>query len=327
MTFTNLGVAADPRTDVEKAQDIQHQEITGGSSPIAWPAKDSSAWKKYSLRDQDGSSSCVAQAIAKFLEIYTGIVQSAHPIYAPRVNAPGEGMFLANAAALTNSPGTTTEALDPSQHMNEVQMDSPVKVATSSNNFIPVNVNPKDIDAIAYAIQNYNHCILIVYGSISEWKDKPVYIPGATLDLGHAVCGVDFFLQNGEKCILIEDSWGKVTTIGNGGQRIITESYLKARFTAGMYFIPLQKPKHTFTVNLSYNMMGNPDVMALQDILKYEAFFPKEITSTGNFLTITAKAVQAWQVAHKIYDYAKETDLRNIRVGPKTIAALNTLYA
>ncbi len=327
MTFINLGVAADTRSDFEKAQDIQHTEIASGQTNVDWKLKDPSIWKKYTLRNQDGSFSCMAQSASKALEIIKGGVQSAHPIYRQRSNFPGPGMFMQDLANITTSKGTTSEILDPSQNMSEEQMNQPISVSVCSNNFISVNLNPKNIDEIAYAVENYKHCILIVYGSVSEWIDKPVYNPNAIQDLGHAVCAVDYFYQNGEKCLLIDDSWGKATTIGNGGQRIITESYLKARFNAGMYFIPRNKPKAIFSAPLIYGTMKSSEVSALQDILKYEGFFPKEIQSTGNFLQITAQAIKSWQLYHGITDFQNEIDLRKIRFGLRSIALANSLYS
>lgn len=324
-----FGVAEDSRSEFEKAQDISDREIASGASDIRWEKKDPSAWKRYSVRNQDGSYSCVAQAIAKFLEIAKGEVQSAHPIYRSRINFPGQGMIPADAGNIAISQGTVREDQDPSQNLNEADMNRVIapNISPLPNDFIKVMMNPVDIERVASAVQAYGHCLLLVRGSVSEWSGKPVYDPMAKRDLDHEVCAVDYFLdESGAKCILIDDSWGNATTIGNGGQRVITEDYFKARFTEGMYFIPKEKPHHLFSNILAFGMMHDKDVMALQDILKFEGFFPKEIPSSGNFLQVTARSVKDWQLYHGLTDFQHENDLRKIRCGAKSLAILNALY-
>lgn len=335
-------IAPDPRSDEEKERDYKHEEIAM-AVPISWVHKPMADWKKYSTRNQDGSSSCCAQASAKGIETHTGIVESAHPIYRSRSNFPGEGMWLQNLGEIVcKAVGTVSEVNDPSQGMNEASMNLAIREAVQEllkNNPTKMGgyvfVNPKDIDQIAQAIELHKHCLLLVRGSVSEWNEKPIYKPEGNRNLDHLICAVDYFLdENNEKCVLIDDSWGNVTSVGNGGQRVITETYLKARFTDGMYFLPPKPPAppdstphYKFTVPLTFGMMGNPDVKALQKILAFEGFFPNDPKLfTGNYLQITANCVKKWQVKHGIMDFANEINPRKIRFGNKSIAIANQLY-
>ena len=69
------------------------------------------------------------------------------------------------------------------------------------------------------------------------------------------------------------------------------------------------------------------DVVALQNILKYEGRFPANVASTGYYGSITAKAVYNFQVAHQVASLSELNSLGGRRVGPKTIKALNEIYS
>lgn len=293
------GLLPDPRPEEKKELNYQHREFYS-AIPITWEEKNS--YKTYSIRNQDGSSSCVAQATAKLMEILTGVVDSAHPTYSRRSNAPSEGMWLQDAGALRKSKGTTTEALCVSQNMNEQQMNAPVSLETPALIGAYIFV-PLDIDLIAQAIEIHKGVVLSFNSNYQEWTDVPKV--NGEIKWGHCVCAVDYILYKGEKALLIEDSWGKITTLGSGGQRIITESFLKARGTGAMYFllpVPVTtvKPHYSLNKDLSYGMMHDEQVKNLQDMLKYDGSMPSSIPSTGNFLSATKQAVMAFQTKYAI---------------------------
>jgi N-acetylmuramoyl-L-alanine amidase CwlA len=81
------------------------------------------------------------------------------------------------------------------------------------------------------------------------------------------------------------------------------------------------KPKHTFAVR-PYLKLGsrNAEVVALQDILKFEKMFPADQTSTGYYGQVTKKGVLLFQKKYL------KTDNDGVQVGPQTIAKLNSLY-
>ena len=339
--FSNLGVVEDPRTDEQKAKDWSNDELAGAVM-LVWQKKQRKDWKTYTKRNQSSSSSCVAQSTAKGMEIIDQFiadankVYSAHPIYRSRVNFPEGGMYLANAGDIAKKQGTTLESLDPSQNLGETAMNRPIEVETPDKIFGYIaTVNPKKgIDAIAEVIETHGHCILIVHCDRDEYlREKPKYDPKGIIDIGHAVCGVDYFIdEEGDKVILIEDSAGLYSTIDGNGQRLITEDFLLKRFDGAMYLIPKtgpsddEKPQHTFSRALTFGMKGDKDVIALQDILKYEGIFPLTIPSTGNYLNVTAKAVLEFQKKYSIGTAEELARLGGRNVGPKTRAKLNDLY-
>lgn len=326
------GLIEDPRSEAAKQKDYQHIELAPQAVVLNWNRGPEGA-PIYSDRDQNGSGSCVAQASSTALETMLAKIISAHPIYARRFNKPGAGMWLQDAGNIIKNFGTTTEDKDPSQKMTEDQMNKPVTVETPINGFLYAFPDITNIDQIAAAIEVRKHCDITINGNLQEYaySEKPRVVPGAKLDCPHCICGIYYFTDaNGEKCILTKESWGP----NNIRIRHLTESYLKSRGTAAMYFIPPipppvpVKPKFHFTVPLTFGMMNSLGVKNLQDILKYENLMDIKVTSTGNYLQITAGAYYQWQIKHNVAPLSELNAISPLggRVGAKGIIKLNELY-
>ncbi len=165
------------------------------------------------------------------------------------------------------------------------------------------------------------------YFTSDEWgRDIPIvkdYSLGLfdTNACHHSVVAVDAFLYNGKKALKIEDSaW-----FGGINRRIILEDYFQARNYYAGYFMnfkfesDIPKPKHTFNTDLSFGMTS-PEVVFLQQCLKYDGTFPSNTDTTGYFGTITLDSVKRFQTKYKINPVSGF-------VGPLTRAKLNELFA
>ncbi len=174
----------------------------------------------------------------------------------------------------------------------------------------------------------------------------------------HSIAAVDFTLLGknnlpkeyskyyGKRALICDESWGldkdvkdfaKITDsyITFNGQHIITEDFFKARnFFIGHFMnfafedqtVPGTKPQAAFYNDMEFTTdttKKSPDVVLLQDVLKYEGLFPSNIESTGYFGSLTKKAVEAYQLKYGIA--TPGTDGFG-RVGPKTRAHLNKNY-
>lgn len=347
--FTFLGVAEDTRPAEAKAKDWQYEE-TASAMPVMWQERTEGQGELFSRRDQNGSSSCMAQSGVKMLGIENfneeGIYEelSATPIYQNRANKPAQGMWQQDCLSLLCKPLSCLESQVPSQKLSESQMDAsypitPEETATAEKYraggyaFIPV-----DIDKVASILAQKKGVQLMVFFMADEWWNQPNNTPtlihtdltnGDSRSLRHGICATDYFLLNGKKCLLIEDS---AVTSSENGQRILTEDFFNARCFSAGYLLPLSnnhsivnKPKYTFNHPIEFGNTG-ADVVALQNILKFEGFFSPLIPSTGYFGSISAQALKKWQIAHGIDDFANETNLTKIRVGSKTILELNKNY-
>jgi hypothetical protein len=345
------GALPDPRQPEEKEKDYWFKEIVSAPEPVARREKKPEEWRKFPIFNQDGSGSCVAQTLAKLLGILYWLKNgdyihfSATHIYQRRANKPQSGMWGVNAFEIAQQ-GVTLEELVPSQNMTDAEMDA-VKIPQYKQDVGSVFkignyvlLPPRDIDTIASTIQKTGKGVMVwFYFKLDEWTNVPAIkyagLPQSGTDIArHSVTAVDFTLYEGERALIIEDSWG--SQYGIAGQRIIKESFYKTRNLFAAYPITFKfdeptapvtpKPQYTFAKTLAFGIT-DPDVKALQDILKYEGLFPINTESTGYYGAITAKGVLAWQKAHQVAPDAELEALAGKSVGAKTIAKLNELYS
>lgn len=357
-----LGVVLDPRSEVKKAQDFPHEETLPAAAPepVVWTEKPSASWRRFPKRDQNGSSSCMAHSGAKALgvenvvEENTFVELSALPTYRSRSNFPGEGMYQQDLFSLLSKPTACLESQKPSMGLTETVMNQPVTLSKeerakaeyyrSGGYFFFTNL--QDIDAIARVIDQGKAVHLLMFFLPQEyWQNVPKVVEPELVNSGfdtriqrHGITIVDRTLWNGEKAFIIEDSAGGESTIDQTGQRVVTESFFKARCYGAGYLIfrqnsvgAIEKPVHRFTRSLYYGLRGDGEVTWLQKVLQYEGHLALTIDGQplpyGNMLQMTCTALKKWQLAHGITDFATEPDVRKVRFGPKSIGLANILYA
>lgn len=346
MTFQN-GAIIDTRPPEEQAKDWNQKEVVAAAGQVQWKEKQPSDFRKFPIFNQNGSGSCVAQTQAKELGIMRYLTDgvyvhfSATDIYQRRTNRPGTGMGSEDVRQIAKA-GVTLEVLTPSQMMTDSQMDNAIvesyKRQVGAVFSVPnyLTITPKSIDDVAATIQATGKGVMtwFYFNNDSEWTEMPI-VKDTSLDLygantnRHSVCAVDFTLRGGEKCLVIEDSWGPGA--GTGGQRIITERFFKARNWYAGYLInfkfqeqPTAKPSHRFQIDLALGQ-SNDEVKALQDCLRWDGEFPANAQSTGYFGPITQKAVGDYQIKHGVLASPQAPGYG--RVGPNTRSALNLQFA
>lgn len=336
------GLIPDPREEEKKAKDYQHAELYG-ALPLNWVEKTPDQWRKFPIRNQDGSGQCVAFSCAMALGVNNLLENnkfenlSPRYIYSKRVNQDSAGMWLQNAFEISCKHGSPLDTFLPSDLLNEQQANEPFtetpEMTANAQLFKGKSyLFCRNIDEIAQVIARGLAVPICATWKFDEWTSVPkvIHRPVDSSFARHCVTGVDYFLYNGEKAILVNESWG--SEYGNDGLRILTESFLNERMTGAGYIIdlvnvpPPVKPVHHFTVPLYFGMQEEPDVKALQNILKYEGLFPTNTNSTGNYYEITRKAVLAYQRKYKVASEAELTMLQGRRVGYKTIVSLNSKY-
>ena len=349
------GALIDTRPESEKIRDYKFSEVVSAVNPVTWVEKPQSSWRHFPIFNQNGSGSCVAQTMAKlggvlyWLKNNVYVHFSATHIYQRRVNKPQGGMGGVDVFDVARK-GMTLEELVPSQGMTDAQMDGieipkykqDVGAIFKIGNYLIVSEG--DIETVASIIETTKKAVMVwFYFKSDEWTPNPKIIyPDldryAQSTARHSVAAVDYALVGGKKSLIIDDSWG--TSFGLAGERVIDEDFYKARNFFAAYPMSFQfddqsqpqptpvitKPKYTFTVPLVFDSSSN-DVKALQDILRFEGFFPVNADSTGYYGSVTSKGVLAWQKKYNIASMAELDALMGRRVGAKTIAKLNELYS
>jgi len=373
-TSEYLGAVDDPRSPEEQAHNYPFAEVVGlaNTNQVKWVEKkqpdglqyelNDKTWRRFPVRDQDGSGSCVAQTLAKlmgilaFLRWGVFIVFSAGHIYMRRKNKPAAGMWADDAYQIAQK-GVTFEEFMPSDKKDDNALDTTFeselhkKVNLAINNYIWLPTG--DLETVASVIQTTKKGVMTWFRfHYNEWSEVPKVLQSAYPPNHHSVAAVDFTLYEGEKSLPIDESWGEgAGTVTMDGQRVIKESWYKARNTHASYpmdfkfdgnSVPTPQPKlferplvfipldlNTQEVMLDFVPTHNyqiDDVKRLQDILKKEGLFPSNVGSSGLYQEITRKAVKAFQYKYAVASAAELEEVDGKRVGGKTIAKLNELY-
>lgn len=301
--FIPSPIVEDPREVEEKERDYKTSNIMAFEGiSVEWKEKDE--LKGYTPREQSSSLSCMAQSGAKGFEAIkkikeaVEIVFSAHPPYRSRMNYPEGGMWLQDLGNTFKKIGTNLESVDVSQGIGESQMNRDIECET------PYKIkgygfpdNQKDIDDIAYAIEKYGHCIIVIYSNKSEWvQNYPTVVEGSTTTFGHGVCAVDYFLKDGKKYLKIEDSTGHSSTIDKKGERHVSEEFIKARCAGSMYFL-LEEPQYIFKTFMKKGYRST-EVKELQKRLNKEKIPDQLLVVDGIFGAKTDEAVRKYQEKH-----------------------------
>lgn len=309
-----IGILDDTRSESEKAKDWQAEELASSSSltPTFRKVK-KNKWKKYTIRDQNGSGSCVSQALAKGFEVLykkrTGktVQFSATPIYQKRRNAPDAGMYIFDAFNIAVKSGTCPEKNCPSQKMTDKQMDS-TKIPDNFediNNFIDAvayGAIPKDFDYIAGWVETHGYAQLHIAADRRSWSRDFPKLGSANRGIRHAIAVVDAVTYEGVQYLVIEDSWGEFGEFV--GQRLISREVFNDMYTSAAGFTVLEYDVTDtkfarFNTRMEFGQRSD-EVKRLQDYLKARGFFPTNIESTGFYGNATALAVYNFQMARQV---------------------------
>lgn len=191
--------------------------------------------QRFQTSPNGDSTSCVAQSKAGHIELFLSKIISAQPIFYNRSNKPNTGMYLSDCDSITLKIGTNTEQIIPSEKLNDTQLDTlnlsptPIK-ATGQGVFVA-----QDADHIADAISHFKGVSCTFVSNSDEWdspNQTPVY-KGTPTTFGHCIFLFDFFLNNGVKTFVANDSDGLWSA--SNGLRYITEDFLLKRCTGASY--------------------------------------------------------------------------------------------
>lgn len=309
------GVIDDPRSEEKKAMDYTTASLTMGDIVLNWKEYNKEDFKPYIIQNQDGSLSCVSQGTSKILAIHEVKEGKQYVrlcpkfIYTRRANYPDGGMYLPDALKIACDFGSCKESLMLCDNKGESYMNDKTEAPEcvidakkyKGKAYFQITGG---IDEIAKVIEQGYGVLMGARFDYDEWTDVPFIKPNSKKACGHGFAGTYYCLYNGEKAIMIEDSWGP--GYGLGGVRILTESFIKERVFYVGYVTSLVDVPYVFTKTLKFGSRGL-DVKMLQTKLN--------ITADGIFGKDTKLAVQGFQLRnHLIADGI---------VGPLTNAILN----
>lgn len=318
------GVVEDTRPIEERAKDFNAKDLLVGSGKATFtPISSFDDIPLYQRRNQDGSGSCVAQSLAKLLEVlfkkngFGEFKFSATPIYQKRSNKPESGMIGQNALDIVQKFFTALESMVVSENMNDSAMDSlPVdlqELAVFTKNFLGdrkvsftyfTDYTPTFEEMTQY-IEKYGGAIFFVRTDYQNWcKDEPTYSPDDKINIGHSTCGHFNAVYQDKEVFITDESWGQFSSseMGVRGQRVITKEFFDNRaFFIGVLVLNKYEEKkvdYSKYVNLPKMNKGYEGQFAvqLQNMLEEYGSFPSNIPKYPRFGSQTAKALLQWQL-------------------------------
>lgn len=342
-----------PITPEQEARLYRLEELVPSAAGIKLEKTDPSRWRVWPKRDQSDSSSCTYQARAKaagiLREYATGeFVEYSAADYNKRWNAPSEGSSPVEAFDNWKKYGVGLEVFEPSQKLSEAMLaktkQTPFEkdVAAISKIDSYVMLPLYNFDALVSTLAATKKPIPIgIFVTTKEWsQDVPKILDKgltpAKAPVRHLVCATpNYGIYNGEEGFTIEDSWGSAGIEGKGIRWVTRAFFEKRNYIQGLYPTTFKtfeqlgvaptRPKVTLTRDLEFGSTG-ADVRALQEVYRYEGFFPANHPGSELFHNLTEECTRQFQVRHKIVSSGTPKTTGFGRVGPSTRAVINKLY-
>ena len=343
INFQN-GALIDTRTEEQKQKDYNIKEFVASVAVVDWKEKPESEWRKFPDQNQGPSGSCVMQTIRKLAGVLLWLKEKVYvtfsgAYYQLRSNKPAGGMIGVEAFEIWRKNGLPLEQLVPSENMTDAEMDA-IEVEQYEKDIAEVfkisnhiGIDNGDFETVASVIQQTGKAIMCWFYFTSEEWSKLIPTVDGNISLGtslrHSVAVVDYFLYNGIKYLLIEDS----AHFGGLTRRLISEDFFRSRNFFIRYPMTFQFQEEVEEENVEVDInfkkdlefgMKDQDVVTLQNLLKELGYFATNIDSTGFYGAITVKAVKDFQLAKGII--LSENDLGSGRCGPMTRAFINANY-
>lgn len=345
--------------DDPDARDYQWEEVAGGSAPFDW-ATGFDVEKTIGGRvgnpnfrlisnDQNGSGSCGGQAWSKYDAVQRTMIlgvpfqeRSAKYVYS-QVFAPGGGSGARAIGGILTSQGCSLESLCPSYEHglppSEAFMEQTADITPAARDDAPNDQArsyaqvPLDINSLAQAIRDTYGVVIGIYGtSNGTWGSAYPTPPTDGAETPGAWAHWMYFgkaeVVNGKNMIAGLQSWGP--GIGQNGWQWFDANYINAATFAAwsLVFNPTPTPdafSHSFEVDLSFGETTN-EVTYLQTALAKDGEFPKSVSTTGFYGSVTAAAVLKFQTKYAVAPEAELTQLAGKKVGPATREKLNELF-
>lgn len=319
----NYQGAVDTQTDAQKALNFKQSEFVTAPSPVLWTEKPQSMWRKFTIRNQNGSGTCVCQTYATELGIlalqkYNAWLDfSASFPYQQRKYPSSSGCTSEDVYTIFPKIGDVFEKDMPSQLMHDeevMEVPRPNYLADMARVFPAMRIAlPFDFETIASTVQTTGKGVMVWFKfSNPEWTNIPQLLP-QPITSGHSVTVVDFTLYQGKKYLVIQDSWGLQYAME--GLRLISEEYFNARCFLASYLMNFKLLEGAQPARPHFD----GSIMSAQKCFKWEGLFPLNIAEVENWGNITRTACVAFQKRYGI------TPTGNF--GPITKAKLTELFA
>ena len=213
------------------------------------------------IEDQNGSSSCVGQAYAKYSEVLNYVETGKWVNHSPKsiyeqIYLPGGGAYLRDGAKIPVKEGVALEEWLPSYESGKPPSEAYMRKALITDDIRRKmtlyqakeyrSIGVANTDLVAWTIQNNHGAVSGASGTNNGWGDwivKPPK-PGESV-WGHAIYYKGFGQDAGRKYVDFINSWG--TSWGKNGR-------------GRMYLDEYNMPENTFSI---WTLIDKPNVNPL----------------------------------------------------------------
>lgn len=338
------GVNDQPLTEEESLKLYRHEERGFASAtPLNWQEITDAEVIARSLpvKRQYYTSECVAQAFTKHLgknhQIDVGeyIDLAAGFFYSFRANQFSGGMNWLDACKLAlNKAACRHERIKQRIHEYDPKPVITKEMIIEALDFIGLayfTLEDINVDNIAEMIEKQGSCVMFTYFESSSdewWRTNPIILNESLYTFSpqagrHGIYADKYGLRNGKKNIIIDDSAGNNSALGEQN-RFMDEEWVNKRIYVAGYVVDkknlptpdILKPKVQLTQLLKSGSNGS-EVSQLQLVLMYEKLLHIEVP-TGKFRGWTHAAVKEYQAKNGL----KPDGI----VGPITRKHINNKY-
>ncbi len=300
----NYQGAQDTQSIEQKSLNFSQTEFVCAPVPVVWVEKPKETWRKFTVRNQDGSGMCVVMTYATELGIISlqkynkWLDFSSTFPYQQRKYSDISGCTSEDVYSIFPKLGNVFEKDMPSQFINDQEamlvprenyFSDIAKAFTISRIQLPI-----DFETVASTVQQTGKGVMVWFKfSNGEWKDIPQVLPVPTTS-GHSVTVVDFTLYQGKKYLIIQDSWGLQSAMN--GLRLISEEYFNTRCFLSSYLMSFQLSQSSTPTRPTFD----GSIISVQKCFKFEGLFPLNIPEVENWGNITRTACISFQKRYNI---------------------------
>ncbi len=289
------------------------EETVATIAPVVWKPLELQRVPKWVQYDQGMINKCVAstKALMDSIKFYKRnnlkreVKFSDDWIYKHR-SPKIPGMVGTKAIEITREIGNVFDAIFPLVRTDEevdlIQLDEwmyeEAKVYQTSDT--PILPPIKDIDTLVSIMQVTDKPLMVWFEFVyKEWQSVP-YFSGLIPTIRHSVTfpppknagEMTYGIYEGEKAIVIQDSWG--LQYGIEGKRIIKESFFNKRNIFCQYDM-----RFKFDVSQTHERYDG-SIISLQKVLRSLGYFPTNISYVESFGPVTKDSLKKFQLAFNL---------------------------
>lgn len=248
-------------------------------------------------KNQDGSSSCTAQATNYYIQALNQIEHGKNEIYSSRYIYSqtslgyGQGTYIWKAMSIPMKAGMGAASMNsvPEKDSSEaIMLDSSENIhAVLEAHTDKYAVIPRDgqgIDYMAQIVKDYHGFVTGFNGHNTMFDQSGMITDWSQTDWGHAVYVCGYEMHEGKKCLVFKNSWG--SQWGTDGYGYIPEEFVTSGMMFDAYVYALIEDLDPNSMYQLRQVGGSPEVWLVSNGKKTHIYNQGALTSFASFADI-----------------------------------------